>query len=36
LEVEYYLHYNKEFDGIPVDVWGTMNPFDTVFWRKGK
>ena len=36
LEVEYYLHYNKDFDGIPVDVWGTMNPFDTVFWRKGK
>ncbi|MBM4333670.1 MAG: ABC transporter substrate-binding protein [Deltaproteobacteria bacterium] len=28
--------YNKDFDGIPMDVWGMLNPLDTVFWRKGK
>lgn len=27
---------NKEFDGFPMDPWGVFNPFDTVFWRKGK
>jgi len=28
--------YNKEFDGIPMDRFGMINPLDTVFWRKGK
>jgi len=36
MEVEYFLFYNKEFDGIPLDVWGPMNPYDTIYWRKGK
>jgi peptide/nickel transport system substrate-binding protein len=30
------LIYNKDFDGVPMDVWGILNPLDTVFWRKGK
>jgi peptide/nickel transport system substrate-binding protein len=32
----FYTFYNKEFDGIPMDVWGVLNPLDTVYWRKGK
>jgi len=30
------LIYNKDFDGVPTDVWGVSNPLDTVYWRKGK
>ena len=35
-DAEWPTVYNKEFDGIPMDVWGIVNPLDTVFWRKGK
>jgi peptide/nickel transport system substrate-binding protein len=28
--------YNKDLGGVPMDVWGAINPLDTVFWRKGK
>jgi len=36
LEVEYYLFYHKDFDGVPLDVWGPLNPYDTIYWKKGK
>ncbi|MGA2955378.1 MAG: ABC transporter substrate-binding protein [Thermodesulfobacteriota bacterium] len=36
LDYGYYLLYNKEFDGLPMDVWGPLNPYDTIFWKKGK
>jgi peptide/nickel transport system substrate-binding protein len=32
----FFTIFNKEFDGIPMDVWGVLNPLDTVSWRKGK
>jgi peptide/nickel transport system substrate-binding protein len=32
----FYTVYNKEYEGIPMDVWGTINPYDAVYWRKGK
>jgi hypothetical protein len=32
----FFTLYNKDFDGIPMDVWGVLNPLDTVYWRKGK
>lgn len=35
-DIEMFTLSNKEFDGIPMDVWGMLNPLDTVFWRKGK
>jgi peptide/nickel transport system substrate-binding protein len=35
-EVGYYTLSNKDFDGVPLDVWGVLNPFDTVYWKKGK
>jgi peptide/nickel transport system substrate-binding protein len=36
LELEYYSFYHKDFDGMPLDVWGPMNPYDTMYWKKGK
>jgi len=30
------LIYNKDLDGVPMDVWGMLNLLDSVFWRKGK
>jgi len=36
IDIEIPTLYNKDFDGIPMDVWGILNPLDTVFWRKGK
>lgn len=36
LEVGYYMLYNKDFEGLPMDVWGPLNPYDTVYWKKGK
>ncbi len=36
LEVGYYMLFNKDFAGLPMDVWGPLNPYDTVFWKKGK
>ena len=35
-DIEMFTLSNKEFEGIPTDVWGMLNPLDTVFWRKGK
>ncbi|HXZ37530.1 MAG TPA: ABC transporter substrate-binding protein [Thermodesulfobacteriota bacterium] len=32
----FYTFYSKEFDGIPMDVWGVLNPYDTIYWRKGR
>ncbi len=32
----FFTLYNKDYDGLPMDVWGVLNPFDTVYWRKGK
>jgi peptide/nickel transport system substrate-binding protein len=32
----FFTFYNKEFEGIPMDVWGVLNPLDTVYWTKGK
>jgi peptide/nickel transport system substrate-binding protein len=28
--------YNRDFEGVPMDVWGVLTPLDIVFWRKGK
>ncbi len=28
--------WNKEFDGIPTNIWGTMSPFLDVHWKKAK
>jgi peptide/nickel transport system substrate-binding protein len=36
LDTEWPTIRNKEFDGFPTDIWGAVNPLDTVFWRKGK
>jgi peptide/nickel transport system substrate-binding protein len=35
-DIEMFTLSNREFDGIPTDVWGMLNPLDTVFWKKGK
>jgi peptide/nickel transport system substrate-binding protein len=36
LDYGYYMLYSKEFEGLPMDVWGVLNPLDTVYWKKGK
>jgi len=36
IDIEIPTLYNKDFDGVPMDVWGVLNPLDTVYWRKGK
>ena len=36
IDIEIPTLYNKDLDGVPMDVWGVLNPLDTVFWRKGK
>gem|GEM_PF-2267760 len=36
IDIEIPTLYNKDFDGVPTDVWGVLNPLDTVYWRKGK
>jgi peptide/nickel transport system substrate-binding protein len=35
-EVGYFTVWNKDFDGLPMNVWGTMSPFHTVTWKKAK
>ncbi len=36
LEVGYTTVWNKEFDGIPANVWGTMSPFLDAYWKKAR
>jgi peptide/nickel transport system substrate-binding protein len=35
-DIEMYTLSNREFGGLPMDIWGMLNPLDSVFWRKGK
>jgi len=35
-EIGYTTVWNKDYDGIPTNIWGTMSPFDTVHWKKAK
>jgi peptide/nickel transport system substrate-binding protein len=35
-EVGYTTVWNKEFDGLPTNVWGTMSPFLDAYWKKAK
>lgn len=35
-EIGYTTVWNKEFDGIPTNVWGTMSPFLDTHWTKAK
>jgi len=35
-EVGYFTVWNREFDGLPMNVWGTMSAFDGVYWKKAK
>jgi peptide/nickel transport system substrate-binding protein len=32
----FYSLFNKDYNGLPMDVWGVLNPYDTVYWRNGK
>ena len=36
LELGFATVWNKEFDSIPTNVWGTMSPFLDVHWKKAK
>jgi peptide/nickel transport system substrate-binding protein len=36
LEVGYTTVWNKEFDGLPTNVWGTMSPFLDTHWKKAR
>ncbi len=36
LEVGYTTVWNKEFDGVPANVWGTMSPFLDTHWKKAR
>ena len=33
---EWTTFYNKDFAGLPMDIFGLLNPLDTIYWRKGK
>lgn len=35
-EIGYTTVWNKEFDGLPMNIWGTMSPFLDVTWKKAK
>ena len=35
-DIEMYTLSSREFGGIPIDIWGMLNPLDGVFWRKGR
>jgi peptide/nickel transport system substrate-binding protein len=34
LDAEYLTFCNKDLAGIPLDVWGPLNPYDTIYWNK--
>jgi peptide/nickel transport system substrate-binding protein len=35
-EIGYFTVYSRDFDGLPMDVWGTMGPYDAVTWKKAR
>jgi peptide/nickel transport system substrate-binding protein len=35
-EIGYTTVWNKEFDGLPMNIWGTMSPFLDTHWKKAK
>jgi peptide/nickel transport system substrate-binding protein len=35
-EVGFATVWNKDFDGIPAGIWGTMSPFLDTHWKKAK
>ncbi len=35
-EIGYFTLWNREFGGIPGAVWGVLNPFDGVFWKRAR
>jgi peptide/nickel transport system substrate-binding protein len=36
LDIGTYTVYSRDCEGLPVSVWGLMNPLDTVYLRAGK
>ena len=36
VEIEYHSVYNKKYEGLPADIWGVLNPWDTVHLTRKK
>jgi peptide/nickel transport system substrate-binding protein len=36
VEPTYYTLYNRDFVGLPEDIYGPQNPYDAVYYQKGK
>jgi peptide/nickel transport system substrate-binding protein len=36
VEIEYHSVYNKNYEGLPADIWGILNPWDTIYPARKK